>query len=347
MAKYNIYWIKRYVKMGEQREKIKPTENRTRSMPDFVKYKEDILKGFEQYSMPLKDDYEGTVGSTLVRKLTPNSGKAVLYIHGFNDYFFQKELALKLNEYGLNFYALDLRKYGRSYMPHQKFNDARNLKDYYEEILYALDIMRNEGNKEIILLGHSTGGLIVTLFAKDHPDSDLYNGVILNSPFYDFNLSSFEKKLLPFLSFLGKKFPTVKISGGFSKEYGQSIHQDYEGEWEYDLSWKPNVAPHVNLGWIGAIYRAQKELKKEFHITCPVLVLHSAHSITNKKDKEQIQTTDIILDTAQINLIARNIKGDVEIIAIENAIHDLILSRKPVREKVYNTISDWLTRHNL
>jgi alpha-beta hydrolase superfamily lysophospholipase len=317
-------------------------------MPDFIKYKEDILKqGFDQYSISLKDDYEGKVRSTLVRRLIPDSGKAVLYIHGFNDYFFQKELAFKFNKYGLNFYALDLRKYGRSYLPHQKFNDIRNLKDYYEEILYALDIMRNEGNKEIILVGHSTGGLIVTLFAKDYSDSHLYNGIILNSPFYDFNLSFLEKNFLPILSLLGKIFPTVKIPGGFSKAYGKSIHKDYDGEWNYNLNWKPNVAPHVNLGWIRAIYEAQKELKKEFHITGPVLVMHSLHSITNKKDKNQIQTTDIILDINQIDNVAKNIKGDVEIIAIKNAIHDLVLSHKPVREYVYNTIYDWLTRHDL
>lgn len=317
-------------------------------MLDFIRYKEDILKqGFEQYSISLKDDYEGKVRSTLVRRLIPNSGKAILYIHGFNDYFFQKELAFKFNEHKFNFYALDLRKYGRSYLPHQKFNDIRNLRDYYEEILCALDIMRNEGNKEIILLGHSTGGLIVTLFAKDYPDSLLYNGIILNSPFYDFNLSSLEKKCLPILSLLGKQFPTVKIPGGFSKAYGKSIHKDYAGEWNYNLDWKPNVAPHVNLGWIRAIFEAQKELKKEFQITCPILVMHSLHSIRNKKDENQIQTTDIILNVDQIDLIAQNIKGDIEITAIENAIHDLILSRKAIRENVYNTIYDWLTRHNL
>lgn len=317
-------------------------------MLGFVKYKEDILnEGFEQYSFPLKDDYEGTVRATLVRRLTSNPCKAVLYIHGFNDYFFQQELAFAFNERELNFYALDLRKYGRSYLPHQKFNDIRNLRDYYEEILYALKIMQEEGNKEIILMGHSTGGLIVTLFAKDHPDSDLYSGIILNSPFYDFNLSLLEKKALPILSLLGKKFPTVKIPGGFSKAYGKSIHKDYDGEWDYNLEWKPNVAPHVDLGWIRAIYKAQKELKKEFHITCPVLILHSLHSLSNKKDKNQIQTTDIILDIHQIDRIARNIKGDVEIIAIENAIHDLILSHKQVREQVYNTMYDWLIRHNL
>lgn len=317
-------------------------------MLNFLEYKEDILKnGFEQHQIHLKEDYEGKVISTLIRRLIPNSDKAILYVHGFNDYFFQKELAFKFNKYKLNFYALDLRKYGRSYLPHQKFNDIRNLKDYYEEILYALDIIRNEGNKEIVLFGHSTGGLILTLFVKDYPNKNLYNGIILNSPFFDFNLSYLKKKLLPALSFLGKKFPLIKVPGGFSIAYGKSIHKDYRGEWDYNLNWKPNVAPHVNLGWIRAIYEAQKELKKEFRVSCPVLVMHSKRSITNRKDQSQIDTTDIILDVKQIDMIARNINGDVEVVAIENAIHDLVLSYKPVRENVYNTIFDWLTRHGL
>ncbi len=55
----------------------------------------------------------------------------------------------------------------------------------------------------------------------------------------------------------------------------------------------------------------------------------------------------VFLSRLSLQYIAKKIKGDVEIVAIENAIHDLILSHKPIRENVYNTIYDWLTRHNL
>ncbi|WP_419032711.1 alpha/beta hydrolase, partial [Dysgonomonas gadei] len=110
-------------------------------------YKEDILKDrFEAQTLKLRDDYEGMVTATLIRRLPESkSNKAVLYIHGFNDYFFQTEMACRFNDHGFNFYAIDLRKYGRSFLPHQKFNDIRNLKDYYEEILQSLDIIRSEG----------------------------------------------------------------------------------------------------------------------------------------------------------------------------------------------------------
>ncbi|MDH6310218.1 alpha-beta hydrolase superfamily lysophospholipase [Dysgonomonas sp. PFB1-18] len=312
-------------------------------------YTEDILRnGFEELTIPLNDDYEGENVATLIRKKAEAGvAKAVLYIHGFNDYFFQAEMAGRFVDQGYNFYALDLRKYGRSYLPHQKFNDIRDLKAYYEEMRKALDIIHDEGNSEVILVGHSTGGLIVTLFAKDHPESDRYDGLILNSPFFDFNLSRHIKIFLPFVSFLGRFFPRVRVSGGFSEEYGKSIHQSYYGEWNYDTSWKPNIAPKVNLGWIRAIYRAQQEVRKNFIIAKPTLVMHSERSGTNRYDKEQAKSMDIILNVDDIERISCDMGSNVETVSISGGIHDLMLSEETVRQKVHDTIFDWLKRHNL
>ena len=66
-------------------------------------------------TIPLRDDDEGAVTATLVacRSDRPTNA-AVLYVHGFVDYFFQTHLADFFLGAGLDFYALDLRKYGRS-----------------------------------------------------------------------------------------------------------------------------------------------------------------------------------------------------------------------------------------
>lgn len=309
-------------------------------------YTQDILgENLEQCIIPLKDDYEGKVIGTLIRKKANiHTEKAILYVHGFNDYFFQKELAVQFNDHKLNFYAIDLRKYGRSLLPHQTFNDIRDIKAYYEEILKALNIIHKEGNNTVLLMGHSTGGLILTLFAKDYSGSNLFDGLILNSPFYEFNLPIFAKALIPVISALGHIFPSMKIKGGFTEEYGKSIHNSYYGEWKYNLEWKPNTAPAVNLGWIRAIYKAQKELKKPFYIKQPVLVLHSKTSTKNYKSKEQISTSDAILNVKQIERIAQNITGNVEIKSIKGGLHDLVLSSARVRDYVYTTIFEWINR---
>ena len=69
-------------------------------------YEEDILgEGFQRATISLRDDYEGRAIATLVRRLSDKgNGRSVLYIHGFNDYFFQREMACRFNEQGFHIY---------------------------------------------------------------------------------------------------------------------------------------------------------------------------------------------------------------------------------------------------
>ena len=149
-------------------------------------YSSDVLGGrFSKCTLSLEDDYDGKVIATLIRRKSQTSAtKAILYIHGFNDYFFQDQMAKRFNNEGYNFYALDLRKYGRSLLSHQKLNNVRSLLEYDEEISKALQIIKLESNNQVILMGHSTGGLIVTNYAWNHLNSQLFHGIICNSPFF-------------------------------------------------------------------------------------------------------------------------------------------------------------------
>lgn len=267
-------------------------------------YEEDILHdGFECREIGLEDDYEGRAVSVLIRRVAGvEMGRAVLYVHGFNDYFFQKELGVRFNEGGYRFYVLDLRKYGRAWLPHQTFNDMRDVRVYFEEIAEALRLMRDEGCERVVLMGHSTGGLIVTLFAKEGVAS--VDGLILNSPFFDFNKSRIVKAFIPWVAAAGKCWPGVRVPGGFTEEYGKFLHRSERGEWDYVLAWKPHVAPGIRLGWIRAIYLAQRELRRPFPVACPVLVLHSGGSVTDFDDEAQLQGRDAILDVRDIARVA-------------------------------------------
>ena len=70
----------------------------------FAQYQNDVLgNGFEQQKILMPDDYEGKVVITLVRKQQQQK-KAVLYIHGFCDYFFQEELAKEYLANGFDFF---------------------------------------------------------------------------------------------------------------------------------------------------------------------------------------------------------------------------------------------------
>ena len=311
-----------------------------------LEYVEDVLKnGFEQTTISHQDDYEGKVISTLVRKRSNSqSSKDVLYIHGFNDYFFQKEMSEEFNEKGYNFYALDLRKYGRSILPNHKMNNVRDLSEYFEEIDVALSILKFEKNDVILLSGHSTGGLIATLYASDRIGEELFDCLFCNSPFYDMNLPKIQKKILiPTFVRFGCFFPNLIVNGGISRLYGQSLHKDSFGEWEYNLDLKPHIAPQVNLGWIYAIYKAHLKIKKGVIISKPMLILCSNQSTFSKKWSEDFHKCDAILNVYDILEKSELIHcSKKEIAVIEGGIHDLILSRKPIRSTVYTKIFNWL-----
>src|SRR4051812_45150830 len=149
---------------------------------------EDVLgPGYEAIELPLGSDFEGEVVATLVKRLTPGgSRRAVLYVHGFVDYFFQTHLADFYVERGFDFYALDLRKYGRSLLPHQTPNFVRSLEEYFPELDEAVRIIRAD-HDVLLVNGHSTGGLITALWADRVNGQGLVDGLFLNSPFFDIN----------------------------------------------------------------------------------------------------------------------------------------------------------------
>ena len=99
------------------------------------------LNDFTEQLLEFPDDYEGKVIATLIRSNeNKDHRKSVLYLHGFNDYFFHPHLAEAFHRENYNFFALDLRKYGRSLLPHQHPNYCRDISEYYEEITTSLEI---------------------------------------------------------------------------------------------------------------------------------------------------------------------------------------------------------------
>ncbi len=314
-----------------------------------AQWKPDVLgEGFEQLIIEMPDDYEGKVNCALVRSLSEQpTTKAVLYIHGFNDYFFQAEQAQEYNNHGYDFFAVDLRKYGRAYLPHQKRGNIRSLDEYYADIDTCLSIIKKD-YPEIILAAHSTGGLIASVYAQDHRQNLPVKGIVLNSPFLDMNFSGFKEAIgVPIVSALGGIMPNVEISSGEDDFYAQSIHQDYNGEWDYNLEWKPAVSIPVSFGWTRAIHKGHKKVQKGMDIPCPILVLHSDKSVYGDNFSEDFMKGDAVLDVADIHEYGLMLGEQVTIATIEDGVHDLVLSSPEVRETVYMIIFSWLQEKGL
>ena len=313
-------------------------------------YQPDVLgTGYEQLTLNFPDDYEGKVIATLVRKKAAQATKkAVLYIHGFIDYFFQTEMAEQFNAHGYDFYALDLRKYGRSHLPHQKYYYVLNLNEYDAEITEALKIIGNEGHDHVVLSGHSTGGLTTTLYVAHHPNHPLIKALWCNSPFYNFNMPAWKEKFaLPRLSALGGHFPNLRFPSELNKWYVTSLHKSLKGEWDFSLEWKKPSYPKVYLSFVHAIYEAQKEIYSGTQISVPTLVMHSHQTKNPRKFNKDAQTSDVILSVKGIEKYAKKLQGDVTIMTIKNGLHDLVLSAPPVRAEVYTKLFTWLQQKSL
>jgi alpha-beta hydrolase superfamily lysophospholipase len=311
--------------------------NGGRVQEEAVDVTDDVLgPGYEAIELPMGRDAEGEVVATLVRRRgTDPSRRAVLYLHGFIDYFFQKHLA--------DFYALDLRKYGRSLRPHQTPNYIESLSDYFPEIGEAVQIIRDvDGHDTLLLNGHSTGGLIAALWADRVKGRGLVDGLFLNSPFFDLAEPLVMRKAGAGLArALRSRFPKAKLPAGVSDRYPRSLHREHEGEWDFDLAWKPLLGFPVRAAWLAAVRRGQLRLRRGLDVDVPVLVMASTRSVRPTRRVLDVTGADAVLDVEHMARYAPRIGRHVTLVRIDGGLHDLVLSPEPVRTQVFGELARW------
>lgn len=304
------------------------------------------VDNFTFQNIELGTDYEGTVEATLIRfnKLVKN-GIPVLYIHGFSDYFFHPHMAKKFHEAGYNFFALELRKYGNSIRAHQHPNYCRSLFEYFPEIDQALEIITKKNTQKAILLGHSNGGLISSLYTKSGKNRNLIQLLILNSPFLDLGLNPLVRMLgIPILGALARVFPYAKINNVVNQLYPKSLDKKYYGEWEINNNWKPLNGFPGYFSWLQAVSKAQDIVARNDQIKIPILFLHSSDSHSPKVWDERIMESDIILDVKKVRNKALKLGIDLTFLEIDKAMHDIFLSKKKVREEAFSQMFKWLDK---
>jgi len=285
-----------------------------------------LLPGFESLEFPAPDDYDGRVVATLVRLPAGDAPRgAVLYVHGFIDYFFQRHLAERFAAEGYAFYALDLRKHGRSLLPHQHPCFCKDHSEYHGDLTRALE----EIGADVLLAGHSTGGLICSLYKHQGELRDRVRALWLNSPFFDWRDA--HKGKLRAAQALGWFFPFMHDPNAVLPAYVRSLHRNWEGEWEFDLALKPLLGFPACFGWVRAIFAAHAKVHAGLKLDCPVLSMHS-------------DETDIVLDWKPIARWSRTLGKNVTVQQFPGGLHDLVLSRREIREEVFRQLFAWSAR---
>lgn len=313
-----------------------------------ISWHPDILDGYESRYVNQGKAFDGPCRSTIIRKLNPGGSKrAYLYVHGFNDYFFQKEMGERMVDSGYNFYAVDLRRYGRSWQPWQYPFNVRKQSEYFADIDSALAQIRHDGNTDITLSGHSTGGLTVAYMAAMRGGSIGVDRIVTDSPFLEWNFSAGMRNVgAPIIEFLGKIFKNSKIKQGHCDGYAYSLLKQYDGEWSYNTDWKMIYSPPVTFSWVGAINHAQSELmKKREKIAVPILVMHSSRKISGCNYTPEFKTGDCVLDPFMIEERGKRLGSQRMVCAIDSGIHDLILSPFRAREAAYDTIFKFMKKY--
>jgi alpha-beta hydrolase superfamily lysophospholipase len=308
----------------------------------------DFLEGYETTELALPDA-EPAPGepsdvdpvATLIRKSGPRNGlRAALYLHGWNDYFFQTHLAEYLTDLGYDFYALDLRRYGRSLRPGQLRGFIANLDDYSVELDVATDMIGKDHDR-LLVMGHSTGGLIAALWAARN--SDRLEGLILNSPWLDMQGSAIVRALgAPVIDALGSRAPTSIIrlpDQGFN---ARSLHVSLGGEWEYDLTLKSTPGPPIRTGWLRAILLGHQRVAAGLGIGVPILVLASTTTDFSRRWHEGLRVVDSVLDVDQIAARAVRLGSHVTVVRIPEGLHDLTLSAPHARQRALDEIGRFI-----
>lgn len=315
----------------------------------------DVLgTGYQQRTIELgaDPDGEGSICAVLVRR-EPRSSEvvngAVLYVHGFSDYFFQAELADFFAERGLAFYALDLRKSGRARRPGQTAHFASDLGEYDAELEQSLAVVTAEcPDRPVLVVAHSTGGLVAPLWLNRRRLRGSVSpiaGLVLNSPWFDLQGKPVNRGPLTWAMRAAARVQPFRVLNLGIGVYGTTLHTSGTGEWTFDVALKPLDGFPVTIGWLNAIRRGHAELHRGLDVGVPSLVLRSTRTHYAPAYSAASDRADTVLDVRQIARWAGCLGGETTVVPIDDARHDVFLSLPDVRRVAYERVDEWLRRH--
>jgi alpha-beta hydrolase superfamily lysophospholipase len=308
---------------------------------------------FEARTLDLGADEEGPVVATLVRSAPhplaalgrPLHDVDVLSVHGWSDYFFQTDLARFWNGLGARFHALDLRKYGRSLRPGQTPGYTTSLETYDADIAAALAAIGHgtdaASRRRLVLLGHSTGGLILTLWAARHPG--VAAALVLNSPWLELQAGAFGRAaIMPLVRARARMDPLGSqpaVDLGFYTRAQREVGSlpDAVGR----EGWRPERGFPTHPGWFHAVIDGHAAVAAGVEVGCPALVLLSARSTPAIAWRPEMTRTDSVLVVDDVARAATRIGRLVTIARIDGALHDVFLSAPDPRAEAYRVLAGW------
>jgi alpha-beta hydrolase superfamily lysophospholipase len=149
---------------------------------------------------------------------------------------------------------------------------------------------------------------------------------------------------MPAIHRLGAYRPTRLIPREVTGGYVRSLHRDFEGEWDFDLAWKPQSSWPVYAGWIRAVRIGQARIARGLDVDAPVVMISSTRS-GDPASAADLRSTDVVLDVERMRRRAAQLSRHVTIVQVPGALHDVTLSPEPARTQVYAELQRFVSTY--
>ncbi|NAZ15717.1 alpha/beta fold hydrolase [Glutamicibacter soli] len=321
------------------------------STPPGVWVPDPLGPGYEYQTLDFGSDAEGPLVATLVRyapsgwfrKLGHRAKGVVLSVHGWSDYFYNRELAEFWHHRGYHFYALDLRHHGRSLRKeHELPGYISALEDLDLELDASLGILQREHPElPVVAQGHSMGGLILSLWiSRTSPN---IKGLVLNAPWLEFQGTAFLRvPINGLMEAMSRSNPRRKVLANQFDHYWQSLSDQASGQWDIHPIWRPTLAFPTTAGWLHTILKGHAQVARGLNLSLPILMLTSKTSHFSTSYSEQMQHTDSVIDVTQTRLRALKLGSFVTLSELDGAMHDVFTSAEPARATAFRDLNLWL-----
>ncbi len=195
--------------------------------------------------------------------------------------------------------------------------------------------------RPLVLLGHSTGGLTLSLWAARHPGAAA--AVVLNSPWLEFQASEVGRAMMaPLIQARTKFKPLTPLPGIDPGFYTRAVSKKYDGEWEYESQWRPDRGFPVTPSFLNAVFQGQAQVARGLGVQSPVLVMLSDKSYLQPKWSSTALAADVVLNVDAVAKRALDLGSHVTLHRIPGAFHDVFLSPAQTRVQAYAGMGRWV-----
>ena len=196
-----------------------------------------------------------------------------------------------------------------------------------------------------MLLGHSTGGLTLSLWAARHPG--VASALVLNSPWLEFQTGAWGREALTPLVAARARWDPLGMHPVVDLGFYTRAQQEVGTLPEAPEGWRPERGFPTTPGWLKAVLDGHDTVARGIDVACPALVLLSQRSSSPLVWRPDMLETDSVLVVDDIAKAATRLGRLVTIARIDGALHDVFLSRAAVREKAYRVLGEWMQSQTL